>query len=135
MLSHPHSGYTAELLTNARLDPRTLGLTRASVDYSSSPILTARHLAARYDNSAKTVLSDINLDIYPHEILGLIGSSGCGKTTLVSHLNAILAPQSGEIIIHGKDGILSAGERKDKAKIRAPSHQRPQVLRTPKACG
>ncbi|MCH4154158.1 MAG: ABC transporter ATP-binding protein [Mageeibacillus sp.] len=100
MLSHPHSGYTAELLTNARLDPRTLGLTRASVDYSSSPILTARHLAARYDNSAKTVLSDINLDIYPHEILGLIGSSGCGKTTLSKTVLGLI-PHTGSITCTG----------------------------------
>ena len=82
MLLHPRSGYTAELLTNARLDTRTLGLERATVDYSTSPVLVAKDITARYDNSSSDVLKGSSFEIYPREMLGLIGSSGCGKTML-----------------------------------------------------
>ncbi len=95
LLSHPKNGYTAELLTNARLDPRTLALERASVDYTTSPVLTASSLCAGYDN-ASNILKNIDLEIYPKEILGLIGSSGCGKTTLTKAILGII-PHTGDI--------------------------------------
>ncbi|MCH4153623.1 MAG: energy-coupling factor transporter ATPase [Saccharofermentans sp.] len=90
----------------------------AVTDLSGEVILSIKHLSCSYDGGQNKAIDDVNLDVYRGEVFGIVGRSGCGKTTLVSHLNAILAPQSGEIIIHGKDGILSAGERKDKAKIR-----------------
>ena len=96
MLLHPRSGYTAELLTNARLDTRTLGLERATVDYSVSPVLVAKDITARYSNSANDVLKGASLEIYPREMLGLIGSSGCGKTTLVKTLLGLM-PHGGTI--------------------------------------
>ena len=96
MLLHPRSGYTAELLTNARLDTRMLGLERATVDYSASPVLVAKDITARYDNSSADVLKGTCFEIYPREILGLIGSSGCGKTTLVKSLLGLM-PHGGTI--------------------------------------
>ncbi|MCR4688197.1 MAG: ABC transporter ATP-binding protein [Saccharofermentans sp.] len=95
LLTHPKNGYTAELLTNAKLDPRLLGLERATVDYTASPILVTKKLNAGYDNS-RSVLKDVDLKIYPKEILGLIGSSGCGKTTLTKSILGII-PHTGEI--------------------------------------
>lgn len=95
LLSHPKNGYTAELLTNARLDPRRLGLERAMVDYTKSPILMTHELNAGYDN-VRSILKDVDLKIYPHEILGLIGSSGCGKTTLTKAILGII-PHTGDI--------------------------------------
>jgi ABC-type glutathione transport system ATPase component len=101
MLLHPRSGYTAELLTNARLDTRMLGLERATVDYSASPVLVARDITARYDNSSSNVLKGASLEIYPREMLGLIGSSGCGKTTLVKTLLGLM-PHGGSITCNDK---------------------------------
>ena len=105
MLLHPRSGYTAELLTNARLDPRMLGLERATVDYSSSPVLVAKDITARYDNSANDVLKGASLEIYPREMLGLIGSSGCGKTTLVKTILGLI-PHSGTITNDKQTGAV-----------------------------
>lgn len=105
MLLHPRSGYTAELLTNARLDTRMLGLERATVDYSSSPVLVAKDITARYDNSASDVLKGASLEIYPREMLGLIGSSGCGKTTLVKTLLGLM-PHSGTISCDKQTGAV-----------------------------
>ena len=50
-------------------------------------------------------------------MLGIVGESGCGKTTLISHMNAIFRPNVGDIIIHTKDGDLSCKNKKDTMKI------------------
>ena len=46
-------------------------------------------------------LNDINLEIQKGEIVGLIGHTGSGKSTLIQHLNGLLKPSSGEIQISG----------------------------------
>ena len=49
------------------------------------------------------VLKDINLKIDEGEFIGLIGQTGCGKTTLVQHLNGLIRPTLGKVIIEGED--------------------------------
>lgn len=48
-------------------------------------------------------LKDINLKIESGEFIGLIGHTGSGKSTLVQHLNGLLKPSQGQIIIEGTD--------------------------------
>src|SRR6266403_1339302 len=47
------------------------------------------------------VLRDVNLDCPRGEITTIVGPSGCGKTVLLKHLNLLLRPDSGQIIIDG----------------------------------
>ena len=49
------------------------------------------------------VLKNINLDIDNGEFIGLIGHTGCGKTTLIQHFNGLLTPTSGKIYVEGID--------------------------------
>ena len=49
------------------------------------------------------VLKNINLEIDRGEFIGLIGHTGCGKTTLIQHFNGLLTPTSGKIYVEGVD--------------------------------
>lgn len=108
ILTNPKNAYTAELLTNARLDTRILGFEPAVVDYSKSPVLTAKGITAGYGRSLfergrskksdNNILHDVSLEVFPNEMLGLIGGSGSGKTTLIRSLMGLL-PHSGTVNI------------------------------------
>ena len=112
ILTNPRNAFTAELLTNARLDTRILGFEPIKVDYEKEPVLTAKDITAGYgrslfesiknkkakDTGINMVLKGVSLDVYPNEILGLIGGSGSGKTTLIRSLLGLL-PHSGTVSI------------------------------------
>lgn len=49
----------------------------------------------------KKAIDDINLKIEENEFIGLIGHTGSGKSTFIQHLNGLLKPSSGEIIVDG----------------------------------
>ncbi len=55
------------------------------------------------------VLKDVNLDIYPGEIVALVGESGCGKTTLGKIITGLYKPTEGEILLDGvkMNGLMS----------------------------
>ncbi len=52
---------------------------------------------------ATVAIDDINLEINEGEFIGIIGSTGSGKSTLVSHLNGLNKPTSGRVVIDGVD--------------------------------
>jgi energy-coupling factor transport system ATP-binding protein len=54
----------------------------------------------RHDEAA---LNNINLKFYKGEFVALIGKNGAGKTTFSKHLNGLLRPSSGQVIINGRD--------------------------------
>ena len=64
-------------------------------------ILSAEHISKKYGN--KIVLDDFNFDVFKGEFLSLLGSSGCGKTTLLRLLVGIENPTSGKIYKNGVD--------------------------------
>ncbi len=61
----------------------------------------------------KRALDKINLQVEEGEFIGLIGHTGSGKSTLVQHLNGLMKPTKGTIIIDGED--LSSKETKMKS--------------------
>lgn len=63
-----------------------------------TPLIEIKGLCAGYDGH--TVLRDVNLNVYEHDFLGIIGPNGGGKTTLVRCILGLLTPQDGQIIFH-----------------------------------
>jgi len=63
------------------------------------PILKLNNICFKYED--KEVLKDIDLEINPGEILGILGPNGSGKSTLLRVMDGILTPQSGEMLING----------------------------------
>ena len=62
------------------------------------PIIEIKNLAAGYDG--RTVLHDVDLNVYERDFLGIIGPNGGGKTTLIKCILGLLKPTAGEIIFH-----------------------------------
>lgn len=50
-----------------------------------------------------TAIHDISLEIQDHELLALIGHTGSGKSTLAMHLNGLLQPTQGRVLLDGRD--------------------------------
>jgi energy-coupling factor transport system ATP-binding protein len=76
----------------------------------------------------KRALDDISLNIDEGEFIGLIGHTGSGKSTLVQHLNGLMKPTAGEIIIDGenladKSTKLKAIRQKVGLVFQYPEHQ------------
>lgn len=61
-----------------------------------TPILELKNVSAGYDH--EVILHQVNLKIYEHDFLGIIGPNGGGKTTLLKVILGLLKPYSGEVI-------------------------------------
>ncbi|HHS82590.1 MAG TPA: ATP-binding cassette domain-containing protein, partial [Devosia sp.] len=69
-------------------------------DYTARPILSARNLMKRYGRVI--ALDNADFELYPGEILGVIGDNGAGKSTMIKVLSGAVQPESGEIMLEGK---------------------------------
>ena len=67
---------------------------------SAAPILEARGLVKRYGHVV--ALRGADLELYPNEILAIIGDNGAGKSTLIKALSGALQPDEGEIRLDGE---------------------------------
>jgi len=64
------------------------------------PVLEARGLSKRYGHVV--ALNNADFDLYPGEILAVIGDNGAGKTTLIKALTGAISPDHGEIRLNGE---------------------------------
>jgi lipoprotein-releasing system ATP-binding protein len=71
----------------------------------SNPVLSVRGVTRTYETASGglTVLKGVNLDVMPGEVVGLIGPSGSGKSSLLHAAGLLERPTSGEIRIDGQD--------------------------------
>ena len=70
------------------------------------PILQIEHLTHTYSVGTpfqRSAVDDMNLSMMDGEFLGIIGHTGSGKSTLIQHLNGLLKPTSGRILLQGRD--------------------------------
>ena len=82
--------------------------------YAQKPLLQVKHLNTWYPiknglfgkpTEFVKAVNDISFDVFPGETLGLVGESGCGKTTLGRSILRLVEPTSGKIIFDGVDLI------------------------------
>ncbi|MDA3846730.1 MAG: ABC transporter ATP-binding protein [Vallitaleaceae bacterium] len=83
--------------------PGIIDLEDASNDSIKEATLEFKHLSYTYPGTDTPVLKDINLTVNKGETLGIIGKTGCGKTTLMNLLVRLYNPPEGTIAIGGHD--------------------------------
>ena len=74
-------------------------------------ILSLENIEKSFDG--EKVLKNISLDIGRGEFVTLLGSSGCGKTTTIRIVAGLLTPDSGKVVLNGKDITMLAPEKRD----------------------
>ena len=91
-------------------------------------VITIEHLTHIYGAGTpfeKKAVDDVSLTLDSGQIIGVIGHTGSGKSTLIQHLNGLLKPASGRILLNGQD-IWA-----DKAKLRQVRFQVGLVFQYP----
>ena len=71
-----------------------------------SEIIRAEHLSYIYNPGmpdATTALDDVSFAVEEGDFVGIIGSTGSGKSTLISHFNGLNRPTSGRVLVDGQD--------------------------------
>jgi cobalt/nickel transport system ATP-binding protein len=76
--------------------------TNLVAERSGIPILEVKNLCHRYPHLDSNALDEINLKIFKGERVAVLGANGAGKSTLFKHLNGILRPLSGEVLVKGE---------------------------------
>ncbi|NQV73461.1 ABC transporter ATP-binding protein [bacterium] len=86
------------------------GLANAS---GESPLVRVRSLSKSFPAVGREpliVLSDVNLDVFPGEVVAIVGESGSGKSTLLHILGALDRPDSGELLFNN-ESLLSRSDK------------------------
>ena len=71
---------------------------------NKTPVVRVEHLSKYFGSGTARVdaLRDINMDVYPGQVVGLMGPSGSGKTTLLNCIACIMEPSSGRLTLDGE---------------------------------
>ena len=94
-------------------------------------IIKVEHLSYVYNPgmpNAVTALDDVSFEVEEGDFVGIIGATGSGKSTLITHMNGLNKPTSGKIIIDGRD--LWAEPEKIRDFMLIQSQEKPSILHT-----
>lgn len=95
---------SVQLILNAETpDKDVINLSQPDVDMLKNGTLSVRNLSFRYKNDDRPILDNISFDIPAGKKVGVLGSIGAGKTTLVNCLNHHLDIPEGTVFLEGKD--------------------------------
>jgi ABC-type sugar transport system ATPase subunit len=79
----------------------TLGPQGSPSTAGGAPVLRARNISKSYGRVV--ALRGVDLDVYPGEILGLVGDNGAGKSTLIKCITGAETPDGGTIFLEGSE--------------------------------
>ena len=65
-----------------------------------------------YPGSNSNAINDVSIDVIPGELVVFVGPSGCGKSTLLKTVAGLIIPNSGHLLIDGKDSLKLAPEKR-----------------------
>lgn len=102
---NPEEGADLPVQTEGKKSQQTgknPGKTDNPAERTCTPVLEVKDLCHRYPHLESNALDKINLKVYRGERVAVLGANGAGKSTLFKHLNGILRPLSGEILIKGE---------------------------------
>ena len=123
IFQRPQHPYTQSLLASVPhlgLEVSETGTSRPSPSTTATPILSFQDVAIEYPKRGRVpaflAADEINLNVYPGEIVGLVGESGSGKTTLGRAAVGLLPIKSGTLISAGVD--ISSGGTKELKSLR-----------------
>jgi len=122
---HLHAeGIAVERTIAASAQPRS----SKSVDRTTAPLLAVQRLSTHFpirtgmlNRTVRTVraVSEVSFDLWPGETVGLVGESGCGKTTLAHTVVGLLRPTAGTIRYRDRDlAERGSGQRELRSDIR-----------------
>ncbi len=84
---------------------------------SETPLVEMRHISKSF--GGVHAVEDVSIDLYPGEVLGIVGHNGAGKSTLIKILAGAYQPDEGEIFMRGQ-----------KVQIRSPREARANGIET-----
>ena len=95
--------YLRQNINNNNRSEHFLGNNRIGMVQSmhNDVIIQVRNLVLRYEDDL--ILDDITFDVFRGETLVILGTSGCGKTTLLRHMVGLDHPHAGQVVIDGDD--------------------------------
>jgi peptide/nickel transport system ATP-binding protein len=101
------------LVPNGESDGRVVACIRGGL----VPVLEARGLRKTYPVPGRLLrreefvaVDDVSIDVREGEVVGLVGSTGAGKSTVASLLSRLLEPDAGTVVLEGHDLLAAKGE-------------------------
>jgi ABC-type branched-subunit amino acid transport system ATPase component len=67
----------------------------------TGPVLSGESISVRF--GGVTALADVDIDVPPGELVGLVGPNGAGKSTLLGILSGLITPFTGRVVLNGAD--------------------------------
>ncbi len=81
----------------------------------NEPLLEVRGLTKHYDNVI--AVSNVNFEVFEGESIGIVGESGCGKSTTARMVSGLESPDEGQVLFRGKPHVLKPGKGRSRINM------------------
>ena len=90
---------------------------------SAGPVVSLRNLSLSYGHGkdVREVVHGVSLDVFPGEVLGLVGESGCGKSTIAKCVAGFSKPSAGDLVVCEDAAEPARGPHKVQMVFQDPS--------------